>query len=138
MVIPEEGKPPLLSDSANNLSCEMCVGRPVLQVKIHITGDTALTATFTCSQCRGRSNHEPLQGNALALHEVAKEKKNVKTGVGSENVIRTTTVMMSLQGQIYNLQITSFNGKPINTPSARFQKDSSIESVKGKPCLSTP
>jgi len=79
-----------------------------------------------CSQYRGRSNHEPLQGNALALHEAAEEKKNAKTGVGTENVIRTTTVVMSLQGQIYNLQITSFNGKPINTPSAPFQKDSSV------------
>jgi hypothetical protein len=80
-----------------------------------------------CSECRGRSHHEPfLQGNALALREEAKEKNKAKTGVGTENVIRTATVVMSLQGQIYNLQITSFNGEPINTPSARFQNDSSI------------
>jgi hypothetical protein len=158
MVIPKGGKPPLLSDLTNNLSCQMCVGRRLrlkcdgtraennfvfrrngrvhlnrrgrqfsrlqaadvcasavvmvdtlcseavwrgthsirqfplyfpsrssscaitfqldytsLQVKIRITGDTVPTEshTFVCSRCSGRSNHEPLQGNALALHEVA-------------------------------------------------------------------
>jgi len=27
----------------------MCMERPVLQVEIHITGDTVLRATFTCA-----------------------------------------------------------------------------------------
>ena len=55
-----------------------------------------------------------------------KKKKERENWRRTENVIRTTTVVMSLQGQIYNLQITSFNGKSITTPSTRFQKDSSI------------
>jgi len=52
-------------------------GGTLLQVKMHITVHTvpARSHIYMCSQCRGRSNHEPLQGNALTLHEVAKEKK---------------------------------------------------------------
>jgi hypothetical protein len=59
----------------------MCVRRTVLQVTVRITGDTVLNNSYIYifSQCLGGSNHEPSQGNALALHEVAKEKKKAKT-----------------------------------------------------------
>jgi hypothetical protein len=55
----------------------MCARRTVLQVKIRITGDTVLNKShiYIFSQRHGGSNHEPSQGNALAVHEVAKEKK---------------------------------------------------------------
>lgn len=104
----------------------MRVGRTLLQADTHNRRHGTESHIYICSRCRGRSSHEPSEGNGLALHEMAKGKKYVKTGVGTENVILTTTVVMSLQGQLYNLQITSFNGKPINTPFARLQNDSSI------------
>jgi hypothetical protein len=77
MVVPDGIKPPLFSDLVYNLSCQTCVGRTLLQIRIHITGDTGLTKShiYIFSQCLARSNHEPLQGNALALHGVGKEIK---------------------------------------------------------------